>query len=131
MWWIYDDTFVSGRFCCDCYEYLPFESYKVLRHGWKGRHSRCRECDTANSKLLYQMKKHYPYPTDGKCEYCLEEPTKRLHLDHCHNTNKFRAWACPPCNLMRRRPWGKGNFPSKSNASNANHITSQNQNAFL
>ena len=118
MWWIYNDRFESGRFCCDCFEYLPFESYKILRHGWKGRHSRCRECDNANARLLYQLKKYYPYPRNGKCEYCFEVPSlsgggkKPLHLDHCHDTNDFRGWACQPCNLMRRRPWGKRNYPN-------------------
>ena len=107
MRWIYNDAWdLEGRFCCDCFIYLPFKDYKALRHGWNGRHSRCRLCDNANSKLLYQLKKHYPYPQDGRCEYCLQTSSKPLHLDHNHDTNEFRAWACPPCNLMRRRPWG-------------------------
>ncbi len=47
---------------------------------------------------------------DGKCAIC---PTqlilldgnegrnqKRLHVDHCHETNKVRGLLCPNCNLM-------------------------------
>ena len=99
MWWIYDDAwFLAGRFCCDCSTYLPFEDYKALRHGWNGTHSRCRLCDNANSKLLYQLKKHYPYPQDGRCEYCLQTSSKPLHLDHNHDTDEFKGWLCHKCN---------------------------------
>lgn len=45
-----------------------------------------------------------PAPTRPRpliCEACGASPqTRGLHLDHCHETNKFRGWLCAGCNLM-------------------------------
>ena len=37
----------------------------------------------------------------GKCQVCgvpEMECTTRLHMDHCHETGKFRGWLCAGCN---------------------------------
>lgn len=37
----------------------------------------------------------------GKCFVCgapEAEQKRRLHLDHCHTTGRFRGWLCSPCN---------------------------------
>lgn len=63
-------------------------------------------------KIRHIAKKrgHAPCRTDpetiaqtftGKCHACgVDESTlsKRLHLDHCHTTGKFRGWICGGCN---------------------------------
>lgn len=41
---------------------------------------------------------------EGKCEVCKEVPTgkgakSKLHLDHCHITNKHRGMICGNCNV--------------------------------
>lgn len=39
----------------------------------------------------------------GKCHICDRpevECTKRLHLEHCHLTGKFRGWTCARCNMI-------------------------------
>jgi Recombination endonuclease VII len=34
------------------------------------------------------------------CECCgMPSGKKIMHLDHCHQTNKFRGWLCQNCNL--------------------------------
>lgn len=33
----------------------------------------------------------------GTCPICLKD--KRLVLDHCHESNKFRGWICQTCNV--------------------------------
>ena len=40
-----------------------------------------------------------PKPTH--CECCGSEATgpRKMHLDHCHVTGKFRGWLCDRCNL--------------------------------
>jgi hypothetical protein len=40
-------------------------------------------------------------PTPENCECCGKslEGGVRTHLDHCHNTKKFRGWLCNTCNL--------------------------------
>lgn len=37
----------------------------------------------------------------GRCAICGDEPQvgKRLSLDHCHQTGKFRGLLCQPCNI--------------------------------
>jgi Recombination endonuclease VII len=67
------------------------------------------------------------------CECCGGVSGKTLHLDHCHDTGRFRGWCCGGCNtgigqadqphlLQRRlaylkRPFQKGpiqwTYPSK------------------
>lgn len=39
-------------------------------------------------------------PVPDRCECCMGLPGKRrLALDHCHRTGKFRGWLCYKCNL--------------------------------
>jgi hypothetical protein len=38
-----------------------------------------------------------PKPADGLCE-CCSAYTRRLCLDHCHDTGAFRGWVCNSCN---------------------------------
>jgi len=36
---------------------------------------------------------------DGLCDFCGNPPGKRrLCLDHCHETGRFRGWLCDKCN---------------------------------
>lgn len=40
-----------------------------------------------------------PYPCPDACEACGRKQTRRkLNLDHCHETGKFRGWLCDYCN---------------------------------
>ena len=39
----------------------------------------------------------------GKCHLCGApelECIGRLHMDHCHETGKFRGWLCRNCNVI-------------------------------
>lgn len=61
-------------------------------------YSRCKECCSKESKILYQIKKIAPdKPKDGKCQCCRKITTK-WYCDHCHDTLKFRGWVCFDCN---------------------------------
>jgi hypothetical protein len=44
----------------------------------------------------------------GKCAICKTKPTKRLHVDHDHDTGVVRSLLCMPCNtglgMFRENP---------------------------
>lgn len=55
---------------------------------------------TSRLKHLYKITK-YEYESllklqDNKCYLCKED--KKLHIDHCHITNKVRKLLCEKCN---------------------------------
>ena len=37
-------------------------------------------------------------PHPESCECCGNISERTLHLDHCHNTGRFRGWCCHQCN---------------------------------
>jgi hypothetical protein len=48
--------------------------------------------------------KRFPKPLRPRpefCECCGSKPNGQgvLHLDHCHETNKFMGWLCHSCNI--------------------------------
>ena len=57
----------------------------------------CRKCSSNDSKTRYKLRLVHAKPKDSKCQ-CCEIVSDRLHLDHCHKTDKFRGWICEACN---------------------------------
>ena len=51
-----------------------------------------------SSYIIRELKKNAPRPKPNKCEIC--GLTKRIYLDHNHETGKFRGWLCINCNLI-------------------------------
>ena len=37
-------------------------------------------------------------PPSERCQCCGEIPAHTLHLDHCHDSGRFRGWCCCSCN---------------------------------
>ena len=57
----------------------------------------CRPCKADQAKNRYNLAKIHSRPVDGKCQCCGR--IDKLHLDHCHNTEKIRGWVCKNCNV--------------------------------
>ena len=66
---------------------------------WRKRN--IESCRAAGRKANYKMR-GLPEPTrpmPATCECCGKTSRNRaLHLDHCHETGKFRGWLCVKCN---------------------------------
>lgn len=80
----------------------------------------CRKCESAQSKILNDLKKVTPLPpSDHTCPICksseaelrILSPKKKSIwcLDHDHKTKTARGWLCHKCNI------GLGNFNDDHN----------------
>lgn len=95
--------------CPTCKEYKPESAYPNLSKNAMiskspkrtGYHRNCKSCISTTHKLVRVLKRENTYPKESICECCGLNPAKhdKLHLDHCHITNKFRGWICRSCNL--------------------------------
>jgi len=61
--------------------------------------SDCRPCHLRLARVRNKLKKAHPAPPAGTpCTCC--GAVRKLHLDHCHRTDRFRGWICSHCNTM-------------------------------
>lgn len=94
------------------------ERHRENSSDWYDRNAevqRARVRERRSSELAYRLAKRYGLPIEearaiaatkpDKCDIC-KQPTepRKLHYEHCHETGKFRGWACQNCNH------GLGNF---------------------
>lgn len=62
-----------------------------------------REKNKDRERTRRYRRRGLPEPTrliPDRCELCGGPPNGHgsLHLDHCHETNRFRGWLCSNCN---------------------------------
>lgn len=110
---------MQEKLCTACQQFKPLASFNKNKEGKFGKHSICRKCTSERSKYRYangdsyavRLKKLYGLSVDeyeqmyaeanGKCQVCStpeEELSKRLAVDHCHQTGKIRGLLCSKCN---------------------------------
>jgi hypothetical protein len=119
-----DTQVIEGRVCRDCNEFKPFLLLKKNYGGKKGYQRWCLECASttaqkwkkANPEKLKAQKDTFHYSQlkktygithedytemfceqEGRCKICRrhqEEFTKRLFVDHCHETGVVRGLLC-------------------------------------
>ena len=90
----------SSKFCKKCNILKPVNSFRLYRRVTGDRNSRdskCKDCSRHANNVIKKLRSISP-ASEGYCECCHAE-TDKLVLDHCHDTEVFRGWLCPPCNL--------------------------------
>ncbi len=101
--------------CKECSETKPLEEFH--KRGRGGTRSACKECHGGRFRAPLRMSKRQALrrghesctATEGEIEaaftgFCFVcgvpeiECSKRLCMDHCHQTGRFRGWLCEGCN---------------------------------
>ena len=77
---------------------------KKVSSRW-GLGSICKPCVHRTAKIMDALKKKHPkVEANGQCYACGKE-TENLMLDHDHETDEFRGWACRTCNQKLALPY--------------------------
>lgn len=94
------------KYCPGCKLTRPTSDFSPSRQQSGGFRSYCRPCNAQRKRKARRerkqtwtkrryAKKARPVVV-GICPIC--DTFTRLHWDHDHQTGKFRAYICPPCN---------------------------------
>lgn len=92
--------------CNKCNEWKPQTEFQLSHPDSFGRRKIahiCRLCKNHQARVIYEIKTspNLP-PKPDKCEVCFATDRK-LEVDHCHTTHKFRGWLCHTCNTASGR----------------------------
>ena len=62
------------------------------------RYNYCRACMNFYTKHRFRLTREDRAMLDAnkECQICGD--TEKLHIDHCHDTNKIRGYLCSTCN---------------------------------
>jgi protein-arginine kinase activator protein McsA len=96
---VYGEEEVKTKHCKECDQILPITEFRARGEG-AGQKKRfytiCKTCERESYYVRKKIRAECP-PKPESCESCGEK-TNHLHLEHCHETNKFRGWVCEDCN---------------------------------
>ena len=90
-----------------CKRQLLFDktNFSTLNKARWGLHAICKPCSYRNRNIVSTLKKQHPkVEANGRCYACNKE-TDKLVLDHDHETDEFRGWACASCNQKLALPY--------------------------
>ena len=91
-----------------CKRELPFDKTNFSKRNATSRFGLslvCKPCDHRNRNVRRTLnKKHAKEEANGRCYACNKE-TDKLVLDHDHETDEFRGWACHSCNRKLALPY--------------------------
>lgn len=91
---------VETKVCKKCKQEKPVTDYRLYRRATgdkDSRDSKCKQCSKAQQNVADRLRSTAP-AYKGVCDCCGKEEPNPV-LDHCHDTEIFRGWLCPPCNL--------------------------------
>ena len=93
--------------CIVCNEVKLIEDFEPDKGGYQGVRRTCISCRTKDRRVRETIRKEVRYPDENhSCPICGTTKDKGLPnprhrgwvIDHCHTTEKFRAWLCSNCN---------------------------------
>lgn len=105
------ETFVRGNYivfgnenmeitCIKCNQtmnQIHFTIHDIFINGIRKLKNICLHCHNEAGKLRKKYKVEYKHLKTEYCA-CCGVKDKKLVLDHCHVTKKFRDWICQNCN---------------------------------
>lgn len=94
------DPNVDTKVCKKCNMEQPITEYRLYRRATGDRESRdskCKNCSKKQTEIANTLRIIAP-EYKGSCECCNKKCDNPV-LDHCHSTETFRGWLCPPCNM--------------------------------
>lgn len=92
--------------CSSCKELKPLSEFEKSPRNWAGVTKQCKKCRAVTKGgnwlvwrygITKDQFEKMKLSQDGRCAICLT-PTKRLYVDHCHNTKRVRGLLCHGCN---------------------------------
>ena len=93
----------SVHTCSHCKQTMSVENFHANHSQKNNLDHRCKECYTKYKIGLDHVKKKVyrsGVSSEKNCQCCGASHTKRkIVLDHCKHTLKFRGWLCHPCNV--------------------------------
>lgn len=87
----------TGRTRCSIC--LPERSERLRKSDPEKAKRYAREQSWKKIGLTEDMYEDAAHKQKYKCAICGLKVSGRLHVDHCHETNKFRGLLCQPCNM--------------------------------
>lgn len=85
---------ITGK-CTEC-RFPSANKWREYNSRWKAKYPGREQEVKYRHRYGVEISKLPPKPT--VCSVC-GDPHKKIVLDHCHDSGKFRAWLCDPCNV--------------------------------
>ena len=95
------DVNVLSKVCRICGVDTPSDSLVIDTTTPRKVHYKalCKTCANKKTKLVNDLRKDYPYPSeDYSCPICFKAGVK-FYLDHDWDTKLFRGYLCNQCNV--------------------------------
>lgn len=112
---------IGEKFCRVCEKVKPVNEFYKNKSYTCGYASKCKDCSRSHQRsyqkhksedvISYQLNRKYGIDSEvykqmldeqqGRCRICnthQDDLTRRLAVDHCHETGKVRGLLCAPCN---------------------------------